>query len=121
MGTKRSGRRKIEIPDGLELPELGDTEDSVRLYLFAVAQHVAAGRLDPRVADSIVCAVKAGLKAIGDGLKRTKIAQLKALVERAEAVNRAGLAHEAADRHGVASATRNGNGPDPADRGPAKD
>jgi len=104
------GRRKLDKPS-LKVPAIGSSEDSVRRYLAAVAKALAEGDLDPRYADSMIAAAKGALAAIRDKHKRDEVEELKKLLKAAEAVNRAGIAHEAAERSHAAG-TEDGNRPD---------
>lgn len=98
MGTERSGRRKIESPDGLKFPPIGTSEESIRRYFAAVAKYLGTGELDPRVADSMTAAAKGALTAIRDRAKRLELEELEKLAKRAEAVSAAGEAFESKDR-----------------------
>jgi hypothetical protein len=111
------GRHHIDKPH-LKLPPLGATEESVRRYLAAVAKHVAIGDLSPRHADVLIKAAKGALAAIRDKHKRDEVEELKKLLAAAEAMNRAGLAHEAAERSHAAGTA---HADSPGDPGPAKD
>lgn len=104
-GTERSGRRILIRSDGIKLPRLGKSESSVRSFLAAIAQHVGAGSLDPRVADTMIAAAKGSLQAMRQHRQHSELNSLKELVERAESVVLAGQAHEVADREHAVSPT----------------
>lgn len=118
MGTERSGRRKIEPPQGLVFPKIGKTEESIRRYLATVARYLGEGRLDPRVADSMIAAAKGALQAVRERFKRLEVNELQTLVNRAEAVSRAGRAYESDDRQNrVTDAAGAADAADPAGSG----
>ena len=95
----RSGRRKfVATAADLVLPELGDTEDSIRAYCAAVAKAVERGQLDPRTADSIGSLAKTALSALRQKEQRTDLEELKAMYEAAKSLQLAGVEREVAER-----------------------
>src|SRR5512133_3948752 len=97
-GTERSGRRKLEAPEGVALPELGIDEESVRRYVSAVAGAVADGSLDPRYADTLIAAAKTVLQSLRQKHQRSEIDELREMLLKAYARRKAGEAREVADR-----------------------
>lgn len=95
----RSGRRSIlETAEDVALPEIGETEDSIRVYLAAVASAIANRKLDPRTADSLIRAGTGSLSAMKQKHQRLEMEELQELLKDARAVVQAGKAHEVADR-----------------------
>lgn len=97
----RSGRRRIETPH-LDLPVLGDSEDSIRAHLEAVSAAVATGQLDCRIADTLVASAKASLRALEQKAKRGEVDELRAMVEAVKERFAAGRANQIADRQHTA-------------------
>jgi hypothetical protein len=95
----RSGRRSLlETAEEFALPEMGETEDSIRVYLAAVAVGVAKRQLDPRTADSLIRAGTGALSAMKQKNQRLEMYELQKMLDEAKAVVKAGKAHEVADR-----------------------
>lgn len=95
----RSGRRGLlPTASDIAIPDMGDTEDSVRLYLSAVAKAVAQSRMDPRTGDTMIKAANGVLTALKHRHNRTAVAELRQLLDEAKSVAKAGLAREVADR-----------------------
>ena len=111
-GTERSGRRTIELPEGLNLPSMGHTERSHRRFLEALKQALCNGQVDVRVAEALTSMAKASLASVTAQLKRSENEELEKMLKRAEAVNAAGEAHETADRHHASGRKTDGSDPE---------
>lgn len=90
------GRHKD--PTEVILPELGDTEASIREYLAAVALAVATTMLDVRVGNTLINAAKLSLAALKQQNAKEEIEKLKRMLAEARSVSQAGRQREADDR-----------------------
>jgi hypothetical protein len=92
MGTKPYTNTKRN------LPKLGNSAKSVRRYLSAVARAVEDGSISANQAKECTSAAKGVLRAVEIETKAAELAEWRDLVERAEAVAKAGEAHEVESR-----------------------
>lgn len=92
MGGKGSGRRPTPLGPGVVLPGIGETEESIRSYIAAVAAAVVDPdpdcRLDPRFADTLIGAAKAALHSIDIRKSRDREATVKGWLEEVKALRR---------------------------------
>jgi hypothetical protein len=86
------------VPKRLRLPRAWKSPSDVVDYLRAVARQVERGRLDARIGDTLITAAKAARGAMGDVARAAELNEWRSLVARAEAVARAGEAHEVESR-----------------------
>lgn len=89
--------RHVETPR-VRLPELGDTPQSVRHYIAAVARSVSLGDMDHVIGRELGQLAKTYLAVIRHEHDVTEVEELKELVRRAEAVSRRGEAREISER-----------------------
>jgi hypothetical protein len=100
-GTKgRSGPRKIAaVPQGFDLPPLGDDEQSVMAHFEALSRAVRTGEIDPRVGDTLHKIAAAHLRAINSRSEnRRLIDTVKRLAARLDEVQLAAKAQAVATR-----------------------
>jgi hypothetical protein len=115
MGNQNSGRRRVKPPaKDLELPAMGDSEDSIGAYCEAVNTAVASRKLDPRTADTLHAGARAKLASLRQKHTRNELNDLYALLAEARAINQAGLARAAAERVHAEVGTSEGHCGDPA-------
>lgn len=94
-------KRAAELERGpVKLPELGDTEASIREYLGAVARAVADGTLNTKAADTLVTTAKASLAALKQQNAKEEIKRLQQMLKQAQELARQGKVREASDRLG---------------------
>jgi len=99
MGGKGSGPRPAPyVETTIKLPEMGEDEDSIRKYAAAVNRGVASGQIDQRIGEVLLKGANLSLRAVAAKASRLDIHELRDMLERAEAVVQAGVAHETAER-----------------------
>lgn len=96
-GTERSGRRRLE-PTTVDLPRVGDDEDSIIGYLRAVVEAVGNGRMDARIGDTCISGANCALRALKQRHARGEMLDLQRMLDEAKATVRTGLAREVAER-----------------------
>lgn len=93
------GRHQDPPPDPVELPPLEATIPAVQRYIAAVALLLSSGAITPAVNRELNSNAKAMLASIRVELLGNELAELRALVDRAEAALAGRKALETAGRH----------------------
>jgi len=95
-GNHNSGRRRLA--EGLVLPKLGRTENSVRRFAEAVIAARLEGGISKDDAEIALAAANLALRAIKEKANRHAIDEVRDMLKRAEEIEKAGIAREVADR-----------------------
>ncbi len=99
MGGTGSGRRRIKAPaKGFSLTPPDGTLAGWTQQLDDIQQGVVAGFVDPRTADTLIAAAKAGIGSCVNDEERAMIAEYDRQITRLEEIHRLARAREASDR-----------------------
>ena len=88
-------------PPSSLIPDIGETNDSLSVFINAVARALIDGHIDEKKADSLTAMHRTALANIKDKAQKQEDRELDEMLRRAEAVEAAGLQREADDRRHV--------------------
>lgn len=97
-GRGRNRHTFIPTAEGLKLPPLGPTEDSIMEYCAAVNVAVATGQLDPRTSEALIKSAAVAGRVLKQKRDRSEIDELKAMLAEAREAELAGIRREISDR-----------------------
>lgn len=83
---------------GVNVPEVGRTEEDILSYLAAISRAVISGQMDPRVSEPLIAVGRISLNAVKQKDQKNEILELKRMLEEANNLNKEGLAREVSER-----------------------